>query len=96
MCDAENNPQSGIDYILINEDFCHKFSGLCIRKIPGTHSEGCRCQTLDFLSFRVGYQIIKKAQWPFSQKFLQFIVRFSVKNFVREILRAFHIPIRTM
>ena len=71
MCDAENNPQSGIDYILINEDFCHKFSGLCIRKIPGTHSEGCRCQTLDFLSFRVGYQIIKKAQVTGNVSYLQ-------------------------
>ena len=35
-------------------------------------------------------------QWPFSQKFLQFLVRFSVKNFVREILRAFHQPIRSL
>ena len=35
-------------------------------------------------------------QWPFSQKFLQFLVRFSVKNFVREILRAFHERIRSL
>ena len=35
-------------------------------------------------------------QWPFSQKFLQFLVRFSVKNFVREILRAFHKRIRSL
>ena len=32
----------------------------------------------------------------FSQKFLQFLVRFSVKNFVREILRAFHKRIRSL
>ena len=35
-------------------------------------------------------------QWTFSQKFLQFLVRFSVKNFVREILRAFHKRIRSL
>ena len=35
-------------------------------------------------------------QWPFSQKFLLFLVRFSVKNFVREILRAFHKRIRSL
>ena len=35
-------------------------------------------------------------QWPFSQKFLQFLVRFSVKNFVREILPAFHKRIRSL
>ena len=35
-----------------------------------------------------------KFLWPFSQKFLQFLVSFSVKNFVREILRAFHKRIR--
>ena len=35
-------------------------------------------------------------QWLFSQKFLQFLVRFSVKNFVREILRAFHKRIRSL
>ena len=34
--------------------------------------------------------------WPFSQKFLQFLLRFSVKNFVREILRAFHKRIRSL
>ena len=34
--------------------------------------------------------------WPFSQKFLHFLVRFSVKNFVREILRAFHKRIRSL
>ena len=34
--------------------------------------------------------------WPFSQKFLQFLERFSVKNFVREILRAFHKRIRSL
>ena len=37
-----------------------------------------------------------KNLWPFSQKFLQFLVRFSVKNFVREILRAFHKRIRSL
>ena len=36
-----------------------------------------------------------KFLWPFSQKFLQFLVSFSVKNFVREILRAFHKRIRS-
>ena len=35
-------------------------------------------------------------QWPFSQKFLQFLVRFLVKNFVREILRAFHKRVRSL
>ena len=38
----------------------------------------------------------KDGQWPFSQKFLQFLVRFSVKNFVREILRAFNKRIRSL
>ena len=39
---------------------------------------------------------MNKHQWPFSQKFLQFLVRFSVMNFVREILRAFHKRIRSL
>ena len=34
--------------------------------------------------------------WPFSPKFLPFLVRFSVKNFVREILRAFHKRFRSL
>ena len=51
-CDAENNPKSRIDYILINENFCHKFSGLCIRKIPGTHSKGCRMSDHKFFKFQ--------------------------------------------
>ena len=34
--------------------------------------------------------------WPFSQKFLGFFVRFQLKNFLREILRAFHKRIRSM
>ena len=42
------------------------------------------------------YEDDLKDQWPFSQKFLQFLVRFSVKNFVREILRAFHKRIRSL
>ena len=51
-CDAENNPKSRIDCILINENFCHQLSGLCIRKIPGTHSKGCRMSDHRFLKFQ--------------------------------------------
>ena len=41
MVRCENKPKSRNFYILNNENFCHKFSGLCIRKIPGTQSKGC-------------------------------------------------------
>ena len=41
-CDAKNEPKSRVDYVFINESFFYSISDIKARKIPGTHSNGCR------------------------------------------------------
>lgn len=59
-CDAENNPKSRIDYVLLNENIYRKFGGLIIRKIPGTHSKGNRMSDHRFLKFHLNLSCEKK------------------------------------
>ena len=41
-CDAANIPKSRIDYIFLSENFVYGVKQIIVRKIPGTHSNGCR------------------------------------------------------
>lgn len=59
-CDAENNPKSRIDYVLLNENIYRKFGGLIIRKIPGTHSKGNRMSDHRFLKFHLNLSCEKR------------------------------------
>ena len=58
---------------MINENFCHKFSGLCIRKIPGTHSKGCRMSDHRFLKFQCQISNDKRGPgyWKLNVSYLQ-------------------------
>ena len=41
-CDAANIPKSRIDYIFLSNNFVYDVKQIIVRKIPGTHSNGCR------------------------------------------------------
>ena len=58
---------------MINENFCHKFSGLCIRNIPGTHSKRCRMLNHIFLKFQCQISIDKRGPgyWKLNVSYLQ-------------------------
>ena len=41
-CDANNVPKSRIDYVFLSENFIYDVKQIIVRKIPGTHANGCR------------------------------------------------------
>ena len=47
-CDAENNPESRIDYILINEKFVINLVGCVLERFQALIRKGVECQTIDF------------------------------------------------
>ena len=41
-CDANNVPKSRIDYVFLSGNFIYDVKQIIVRKIPGTHANGCR------------------------------------------------------
>ena len=50
-CDANDEPKSRIDYVLINTKFYYIVRNIVVRKIPRTHSNGFRMSDHRFINF---------------------------------------------
>ena len=42
LCDADNVPKRRIDYVFLSRNFIYDVKQIIVRKIPGTHANGCR------------------------------------------------------
>ena len=72
-CDGNDIPKSRIDYVFLTENFIYNLDKIIIRRIAGTHSNGCRLS--DHRALKFSFKLCENKRgsgyWKLNTSFLE-------------------------